>query len=149
MGSRGVKMSFRETFQNKATRDARYKELTAQGLKLKKTSFGPCELHPMYIKDWGFEYCYGELSLSDWIKDLGIPFIQRTLKKSTGLKWRSNNMKIQINEVWNSEGKSEVLAIVDAGINPTAAVYEWILKNRPGLPLANTISAHGFHARAV
>lgn len=54
MGSRGVEM-IRENFQTQLNRDARYKELKAQGLKLKRTSFGPCELHPMYIKDWQFE----------------------------------------------------------------------------------------------
>lgn len=61
-------------------------------------------------------------------------------------------MKIQISEVWNSEGRSEVLATIetpDNHIGATIDVYRWIEKNRPDLILATTIDAHGFHAKAV
>lgn len=62
-------------------------------------------------------------------------------------------MKISINEVWNAEGRSEHLAVIEIlGNSPVAArhaVWAWILSNRPDLDLAQSISAHGFHAIAV
>lgn len=64
---------------------------------------------------------------------------------------RENTMRIQINEVWNHEGRSKELAIIEASDNHKAfqVVYAWIDKNRPDLSLADSIDAHGFHARAL
>jgi hypothetical protein len=45
-------MRIHERFQTKANRDARAKELKAQGYTAIRRSSGPCELHPEYIKDW-------------------------------------------------------------------------------------------------
>jgi len=42
----------RETYLNRAARDARAKELKAQGLQVKRRATGPCQLHPMYVKDF-------------------------------------------------------------------------------------------------
>lgn len=62
---------------------------------------------------------------------------------------KGDQMKIQISEVWNAEGKSEKLAIIDGGRNPAQAVRDWIAANRPDLDLANTLYAHGYHAIAI
>lgn len=45
-------MTIHERYQDKKNRDARAKELKAQGLTVIRRSSGPCELHPEYIKDW-------------------------------------------------------------------------------------------------
>lgn len=58
-------------------------------------------------------------------------------------------MKIRISEVWNSTGSTVELAVIEAGSNPRAAVYNWIETNRPDLTLADTVYAHGFHAVAL
>lgn len=60
-------------------------------------------------------------------------------------------MKVQINEVWNGEGRSERLAVIDipVGLNPRHVVYDWIAANRPDLTLATSIFSHGYHAEAV
>lgn len=58
-------------------------------------------------------------------------------------------MKIQINEVWNSEGKSVKIAVIDSVGNHRANVWAWIRANRPELDMASNINAHGFHAEAV
>lgn len=58
-------------------------------------------------------------------------------------------MKIKINEVWNAEGRSETLAIIDVDGDTILAVKEWIEKNRPDLQLALGLSSHGYHARQV
>ena len=58
-------------------------------------------------------------------------------------------MKIRISEVWNLSGKTQEIGIIEAEGNPTRAVYDWIEKNRPDLSLANTVVAHGFHAKAI
>jgi len=42
----------KETYQKKENRDARYKELKAQGLNVRRRSTGPARLHPEYIKDY-------------------------------------------------------------------------------------------------
>jgi hypothetical protein len=49
-------MNISETYQNKANRDAKAKELKAQGLRVKRGSFGPARLHPQYIKDFQGHY---------------------------------------------------------------------------------------------
>jgi hypothetical protein len=54
-------------------------------------------------------------------------------------------MKIQINEVWNKEGKSVELAVIEPIENPGMAVHYWIRANRPDLHLAG-LNDHGFHA---
>lgn len=60
-------------------------------------------------------------------------------------------MKIQINEVWNADGKSKELAVIDVegGRNPRVAVLDWIDANRPELTMALTLSDHGYHARQI
>ena len=62
-------------------------------------------------------------------------------------------MKIQINEVWNKEGRTVKLAEVESpGFSPDLArkaVWAWIDANRPDLNQADTIDAHGYHAIAV
>jgi len=45
-------MRLRETYMRKENRDARYRELKAQGKKVKKTSIRNQLLHPQYVKDW-------------------------------------------------------------------------------------------------
>lgn len=56
-------------------------------------------------------------------------------------------MKIQISEVWNLEGRSEMLAIIEAPRElAQTAVFNWVDKNRPDLNIAGTINAHGYHA---
>ena len=57
-------------------------------------------------------------------------------------------MTIQINEVWNAEGRSEKLVAIETyyGQAPNIAVMLWIATNRPELTLANGLSSHGFHA---
>ena len=60
-------------------------------------------------------------------------------------------MKIQINEVWNADGRSKKLAVVDvewASLAPQA-VWDWIMTNRPDLKLAEGLHDHGFHAIAI
>lgn len=58
-------------------------------------------------------------------------------------------MKIQINEVWNAEGRSQELAIIQPIGSPFLAVMKWIEQNRPDLELALHINAHGYHAIAL
>lgn len=45
-------MNIREKYQDKAKRDARYKELKARGVECCRSTTGPCQLHPMYVKDF-------------------------------------------------------------------------------------------------
>jgi len=45
-------MNLKEIYQKKENRDARAKELKAQGLTVKRGSTGRCQLHPEYIKDY-------------------------------------------------------------------------------------------------
>ena len=40
-----------ENWQNKLARNRRAKELKAEGYTVKMSSFGPAEMHPMYIED--------------------------------------------------------------------------------------------------
>jgi hypothetical protein len=60
-------------------------------------------------------------------------------------------MKIKISEVWNAEGRSAELVVLDVDCleDCKPAVWEWIERNRPDLQQANSIFAHGFHAIAV
>jgi hypothetical protein len=63
-------------------------------------------------------------------------------------------MKIKISEVWNADGRSKELAVIDVEdvrgkYGARRAVEEWILQNRPDLQLADTIYAHGYHAIAI
>jgi len=60
-------------------------------------------------------------------------------------------MKIEISEVWNSEGRQRLLATIDTDHkrHPKIAVWEWIAANRPDLSLANSISSHGYYAVSV
>ena len=59
-------------------------------------------------------------------------------------------MQIQISEVWNREGKSKVLAVIENGyVAPNLAVWDWIHANRPDLDLAGIVNDHGFHAVAI
>lgn len=65
---------------------------------------------------------------------------------------KENKMKIQIKEVWNSEGRSQKLAVIEVNGNQHDAiqsVWNWIRENRPDLSMADTIDAHGFHAVAI
>lgn len=55
-------------------------------------------------------------------------------------------MHIQINEVWNRDGKTEELAVIEPDGNPFAAVRQWIAGNRPDLTLADGLYSHGYHA---
>ena len=60
-------------------------------------------------------------------------------------------MKIQINEVWNNNGRSLKLAEIEV-TNPAIArtqVNMWIRANRPDLSVATGLYQHGFHAVAV
>lgn len=59
-------------------------------------------------------------------------------------------MKIQINEVWNREGRTEPLTTIET-LRSTAQrdVFEWIATNRPDLVLATGLNDHGFHASEV
>lgn len=58
-------------------------------------------------------------------------------------------MKIQINEVWNSEGRAESLAVIEAKAEPNKAVWDWIYHNRADLQIVSGINDHGFRAVAV
>lgn len=67
-------------------------------------------------------------------------------------------MKVQISEVWNAEGRSVPLVTIDVwsagSVHEThrealQAVLDWVANNRPDLKLANTINAHGYHAKEV
>lgn len=55
-------------------------------------------------------------------------------------------MKIQINEVWKSEGRSEEIAVIDAPYHSSEAVWDWIHKNRADLQKASDLNDHGFFA---
>lgn len=59
-------------------------------------------------------------------------------------------MTIRISEVWNNDTphkKTELAVIIIAPKkNPVLAVQNWISANRPDLQLADTITAHGYHA---
>lgn len=71
--------------------------------------------------------------------------LERVTMKPRG----ENNMRIQINEVWNDSGKSVELAIIEPVGSPFLAVQTWIATNRPDLECAMSIYAHGFHAVEV
>ena len=58
-------------------------------------------------------------------------------------------MTIQISEVWNYEGRSETLAIIETVDNPHLAVDDWINENRPDLTLARGLNSHGWHAKQI
>ena len=58
-------------------------------------------------------------------------------------------MKIQINEVWKSEGRSQEIAVIEAPYHPSEAVWDWIHKNRADLQRATGLNDHGFYAVAV
>ncbi len=59
-------------------------------------------------------------------------------------------MKIQINEVWNYDGRSKKLAVIDSqNDNPRHDVELWIDKNRPDLTMAYGMNEHGYHAVQV
>ena len=45
-------MSIRELYQDKAKRDARAKELKAQGLNVVRSTTGPQQIHPQYVEDY-------------------------------------------------------------------------------------------------
>ncbi len=45
-------MKIRELYQDKANRDARYKELKAQGIEAKRSTTGPQQIHPQYVDDY-------------------------------------------------------------------------------------------------
>ena len=45
-------MAIRERYQSKANRDARYKELKAQGVKAFRSTTGPQQIHPQYVEDF-------------------------------------------------------------------------------------------------
>lgn len=45
----------RNTFMKKENRDARYRELKAEGRKVRKSSIRNQSLHPMYVQDWPHE----------------------------------------------------------------------------------------------
>lgn len=55
-------------------------------------------------------------------------------------------MKIKINEVWNREGRTLELAIIETSGNPVLAIWDWITEHRPDLLLADTLYSHGYHA---
>ena len=58
--------------------------------------------------------------------------------------------RIAINEVWNHDGRSVRLAVIEAKPGrERSEVVAWILNNRPDLDLATTIDAHGYHAVAI
>ena len=60
-------------------------------------------------------------------------------------------MKIEIKEVWNGDGKSQQLVILEVpiGINPYKIVREWIWENRRDLELADGLFSHGYCAREI
>ncbi len=62
-------------------------------------------------------------------------------------------MKIRINEVWNKEGKSEELTVINVDSKDfryaVHLVQDWVRENRPDLELATGIDAHGYHAEAI
>ena len=58
-------------------------------------------------------------------------------------------MTIQISEVWNYEGRSEILAIIETNDNPHLAVDNWINENRPDLTLARGLNSYGWHATQI
>jgi hypothetical protein len=45
-------MRIRETYQDKAKRDARWKELKERGVNCFRRTTGPSYVHPMYIRDF-------------------------------------------------------------------------------------------------
>lgn len=57
-------------------------------------------------------------------------------------------MRIKISEVWNggTNGSVELAVIEVDPSHPVSDVYDWVNKNRPGLPLNTSINGHGFHA---
>lgn len=57
-------------------------------------------------------------------------------------------MKIRISEVWNNEGRSVELAVIEVKHvrDAALAVLRWIGAHRPDLQMADSIDAHGFHA---
>jgi hypothetical protein len=58
-------------------------------------------------------------------------------------------MKIRISEVWNNEGRSEELTIIETRPSEAKqAVFSWITAHRPDLSAAG-IFGHGFHAVQV
>ena len=71
------------------------------------------------------------------------------IRKQSPTKQEDTKMKIQINEVWNSTGKSVELAVIEASGNPRRAVYDWIAANRPDLDMATALYSHGFHAQEI
>lgn len=58
-------------------------------------------------------------------------------------------MKIQINEVWNAEGRSEQLAVIEAVGNPYKAVRDWVATNRPDLVVSCGLFTHGYQAQEI
>ena len=59
-------------------------------------------------------------------------------------------MTVQINEVWNREGRSVKLAIIQTTM--TRGRYDvlaWIAANRPDLSECYSLNGHGFHAVAL
>jgi hypothetical protein len=44
-------MRLREKYADKATRDARFKELKARGMNVHRASIRNVQLHPMYVED--------------------------------------------------------------------------------------------------
>ncbi len=57
-------------------------------------------------------------------------------------------MKIKISEVWNNEGRSVALEIIEVPSPREAAlaVLRWINNHRPDLQMADRFTPHGFHA---
>ncbi len=45
-------MRISELYQSKEKRDARYEELKAQGVKCKRGTTGPQQIHPQYVTDF-------------------------------------------------------------------------------------------------
>ena len=45
-------MAIRELYQSKEKRDARYKELKAQGINCRRSSTGVSLIHPQYVTDY-------------------------------------------------------------------------------------------------
>lgn len=58
-------------------------------------------------------------------------------------------MKAKISEVWNQSGRTVVIAEIETKPSSFRSdVFKWIEENRPDLNLADTLTAHGFHAVA-
>ena len=62
-------------------------------------------------------------------------------------------MRIKISEVWNggSDGSKELTVIETPGnaIQAVKSVRNWIVNNRPGLSICQSINGHGYHAIEV